>query len=249
MAIYSFIAEEQANQVWSVAEMCRVLEVSRSGFYDWHGRGPSDRELSDRQLAVEIEAIWECSDRTYGVPRVHRWLLKQGFEVGRNRVARIMAINGWEGETGRRKVRTTIVDRGATAADDHVQRDFNPAAPDVVWCGDIKCRRRHLRSATHNRFGAGARKTRSTRSAGQSSRSSPSVVRTHTRPRRQPRKPRSAISRSTVQRATRTPSLLSWSHTLSAPYTARFCSHTRRICGRSSASRTALADGGRCFAA
>lgn len=137
MAIYSFIAEEQANQVWSVAEMCRVLEVSRSGFYDWHGRGPSDRELSDRQLAVEIEAIWECSDRTYGVPRVHRWLLKQGFEVGRNRVARIMAINGWEGETGRRKVRTTIVDRGATAADDHVQRDFNPAAPDVVWCGDI----------------------------------------------------------------------------------------------------------------
>lgn len=137
MAIYSFIAEEQANQVWSVAEMCRVLEVSRSGFYDWQGRGPSDRELSDRQLAVEIEAIWECSDRTYGAPRVHRWLLKQGFEVGRNRVARLMAVNGWEGETGRRKVRTTIVDRGATAADDHVRRDFNPAAPDVRWCGDI----------------------------------------------------------------------------------------------------------------
>jgi transposase InsO family protein len=88
-------------------------------------------------LAIEIEAIWECSDRTYGAPRVHRWLLKQGFFVGRNRVARIMAINGWEGETGRRKVRTTIVDRGATAADDHVRRDFNPAGPDVVWCGDI----------------------------------------------------------------------------------------------------------------
>lgn len=137
MAIYSFIAEEQANQVWSVAEMCRVLEVSRSGFYDWHGRGPSERELSDRQLAVEIEAIWECSDRTYGAPRMHRWLLKQGFVVGRNRVARIMAVNGWEGETGRRKVRTTIVDRGATAATDRVNRDFNPTRPDSVWCGDI----------------------------------------------------------------------------------------------------------------
>ena len=48
-----------------------------------------------------------------------------------------MAVNGWEGETGRRKVRTTIVDRGATAAEDHVRRDFNPPAPDVVWCGDI----------------------------------------------------------------------------------------------------------------
>ena len=89
-AIYSFIAEEQANQVWTVTEMCRVLDVSRSRFYDWHGRGPSGRELSDRWLAIEIEAIWECSDRTYGAPRVHRWLRKQGFVVGRNRVARII---------------------------------------------------------------------------------------------------------------------------------------------------------------
>jgi len=138
MAIYSFIAEEQANNsIWHVTEMCRVLEVSRSGFYDWQSRPVSQRELNDRQLAVEIEAIWECSDRTYGAPRVHRWLLKQGFVVGHNRVARIMAVNGWEGETGRRKVRTTIVDRGATAATDRVKRDFNPTRPDSVWCGDI----------------------------------------------------------------------------------------------------------------
>ena len=95
--------------------MCRVLDVSRSGFYDWHGRVPSDREVSDRRLAIEIEAIWECSDRTYGSPRVHRWLLKRGFVVGHNRVARIMAVNGWVGETGRRKVRTTIVDWGNEA--------------------------------------------------------------------------------------------------------------------------------------
>jgi len=139
MAIYSFIAEEQAEPEcpWSITDMCRVLEVSRSGFYDWQSRPPSDREVTDRQLAVEIEAIWECSARTYGAPRVHRWLRKQGFRVGRKRVARIMRANGWEGETGRRKVRTTIVDRGATAADDLVGRDFNPTGPDVCWCGDI----------------------------------------------------------------------------------------------------------------
>ncbi|MEZ5298163.1 MAG: IS3 family transposase [Ilumatobacteraceae bacterium] len=139
MAIYSFIAEEQADPdcPWSVVEMCRVLEVSRSGFYDWEARPPSDREMTDRQLAIEIEAIWECSARTYGAPRVHRWLRKQGFRVGRKRVARIMREHGWEGETGRRKVRTTIVDRGATAAADLVKRDFNPTQPDVCWCGDI----------------------------------------------------------------------------------------------------------------
>jgi transposase InsO family protein len=139
MAIYSFIAEEQADphSDWSVAEMCRVLGVSRSGFYDWQDRPPSDRELGDRQLAVEIEAIWECSERTYGVPRTHRWLRKQGFRVSRKRVARIMGERGWEGESGRRRVRTTIVDRAASAAGDLVGRDFNPATPDTTWCGDI----------------------------------------------------------------------------------------------------------------
>jgi transposase InsO family protein len=117
--------------------MCRTLGVSRQGFYDWQSRPPSGRELGDRQLAVEIEAIWECSARTYGVPRVHRWLRRQGFRVSRKRVARIMRTHGWEGESGRRKIRTTVVDRNATAAGDLVGRDFNPTAPDVTWCGDI----------------------------------------------------------------------------------------------------------------
>ena len=137
--IYTFIAEEKANPhcCWSVCEMCRVLEVSRSGFYDWESRPPSDRELSDRQLAVEIEAIWEASDQTYGSPRVFRWLHKQGFNPSCKRVARIMREQGFEGESGRARVRTTIIDRGAKAATDRVKRDFNPAAPNVIWCGDI----------------------------------------------------------------------------------------------------------------
>jgi transposase InsO family protein len=139
MAIYSFIAEEQANpnNDWRVAEMCRVLEVSRSGFYGWQNRPPSDREVTDAMLVIEIEGIWECSDRTYGAPRVHRWLRKQGFRVGRKRVARIMRANGFEGESGRRKIRTTVVDPGATAASDLVGRDFNPTEPDTTWAGDI----------------------------------------------------------------------------------------------------------------
>jgi len=139
MAIYSFIAEEQAtdDNDWTVLEMCRTLEVSRSGFYGWQSRPRSDREVTDAMLAMEIEAIWECSDRTYGAPRVHRWLAKQGFRVGRKRVARIMRVNDWEGESGRRRIRTTVVDRGATAASDLVGRDFNPTEPDRTWVGDI----------------------------------------------------------------------------------------------------------------
>ncbi len=107
----------------------------------------------------------------------------------------------------------------------------------------------YVRSATHTRFGAGARNRRSTRSAGRSRRSSPSVVRTQIRPRRQPWRPMSAMSRSTVQRATRVPSLFSWSQILSAPYTDKLSSQTFSTSGRSSASRTARADGGRILAA
>ncbi len=138
-AVYTFIAEEQADPVcdWSVTEMCLVLEVSRSGFYDWQARGPSQRALDDAVLAREIELIWIASDETYGVPRMTAWLVKQGFEVNHKRVGRIMRELGLEGESGRRRVRTTLVDKGATAAADHVRREFNPPAPDVVWCGDI----------------------------------------------------------------------------------------------------------------
>jgi len=137
--MYSFIAEEKAcfRSRWGVAEMCRTLEVSRQGFYDWESRAPSDRELTDRMLAVEIKAIWECSTETYGTPRVHAWLRRQGFRVSRKRVARIMRVNGWAGVSGRKKVQTTIVDKKATAASDLVARNFNPEAPDLVWAGDI----------------------------------------------------------------------------------------------------------------
>ena len=134
-AVYTFIAEEQADPAceWSLIEMCRVLEVSRSGFYDWQTRPPPRRELDNRVLTREIDAIYECSGRTYGVPRMTHWLRQQGFEVNPKRVGRIMRELGLEGESGRRRVRTTIIDRGATAAEDHVRRDFNPPAP--TSCG------------------------------------------------------------------------------------------------------------------
>jgi putative transposase len=138
-AVYSFIAEEEADprSPWSVAAMCRTLGVSRQGFYEWESRPPSEHELTDRLLAAEIGAIWECSARTYGAPRVHAWLRRQRYRVSRKRVARIMREHGWVGVSGRRRVRTTVIDKTARAAQDLVARDFNPYAPDVTWAGDI----------------------------------------------------------------------------------------------------------------
>lgn len=138
-AVYSFIAEEKADPdaPWSVAQMCRVLEVSRSGFYDWEARQPSQRDVTDRLLAEEIEAIWECSTRTYGSRRVHAWLHRQGYRVARKRVARIMREHGWSGQIGRVRVRTTRRDTTAAPAPDLVARAFNPDAPDQLWAGDV----------------------------------------------------------------------------------------------------------------
>lgn len=69
MATYSFIAAEKAeaqeqDQGLSIAQYCKTLEVSRSGFYDWAKRGPCERDLYDGQLSVEIEAIYIASNRT-----------------------------------------------------------------------------------------------------------------------------------------------------------------------------------------
>ncbi len=137
--MYTFIAEEKADpeSPWSTAEMCRVLQVSRSGFYDWQSRPPSDRDVTDRVLAAEIEAIWGCSARTYGAPRVHAWLRREGFRVARKRVARIMREHGWAGVMGRIRVRTTRRDKTAAPAPDLVARGFDPDAPDQLWAGDV----------------------------------------------------------------------------------------------------------------
>jgi putative transposase len=130
-AVYSFIAEEKADprSAWSVAAMCRTLGVSRQGFYDWESRPPSDHDVTDGLLAVEIEAIWEASARSYGTPRVHAWLRRQGFRVARKRVARIMRTHGWVGISGRRRVRTTIVDRTARAAEESGRAGLQPGRP------------------------------------------------------------------------------------------------------------------------
>jgi transposase InsO family protein len=103
----------------------------------WQGRAPCARDVDDATLATEIEAIWEASGRTYGSPRVHRWLRKQGFRAARKRVARIMRTNGWVGESARKGFKTTTPDATVAPAPDLVARDFDPTAPNVTWAGDI----------------------------------------------------------------------------------------------------------------
>jgi putative transposase len=118
--------------------MCRVLGVNRTSFHDWERRPPSDRELYDAFLLERIKEIHAASGGTYGSPRVHAELrLEHGVRVGKKRVERLMAAAGLEGIPVPRKARTTVRVAGVRCAPDLVERDFNPQAPNRLWCADI----------------------------------------------------------------------------------------------------------------
>ena len=120
-----------------VSTMCRVLQLSRSGFYAWLGRAPSERARRDETLRRRIEAIHERSRGTYGSPRVHAELRDENERIGRKRVARLMRSAGIRGVSRRRFSKTT--ERSATqhGAPDLVKREFSASAPDELWVADI----------------------------------------------------------------------------------------------------------------
>jgi len=117
--------------------MCRVLEVSRGGYYDWLKRPESRRAREDRALLVHIRASHKRSRGTYGSPRVQKDLVSQGHESGRGRVARLMRQNGIRGKQKRRYTVTTDSDHRLPVAPNILERRFEVAAPNEVWTGDI----------------------------------------------------------------------------------------------------------------
>ena len=136
MIVYGFVAAKKAEH--SIKIMCRVLEVSRSGYHAWAAREPSRRAVADAALILQIAEIHEGSLKTYGSPRVHAELaLEHDVHVGVKRVERLMRRAGLSGLIRRRRGRTTIRVRGVRTVPDLVQRDFNPTAPDRLWCADI----------------------------------------------------------------------------------------------------------------
>ena len=110
--------------MYATATMCRVLEVSTSGYYAWCKRPPSARAERDAQLKQRIREIHEQSDGTYGRPRVHAELQEHGEAVSPKWVGRLMREEGLEGVSRRRKVITTLRDAKGRPAPDLVDRRF-----------------------------------------------------------------------------------------------------------------------------
>jgi putative transposase len=117
---------------------CRLLGVSRSGYYEWAANRPSARARRDVELIERIRAIHKDNLGVYGSPRIHADLrLAHGIHVGRKRVERLMRVAGISGMVRRKRGRTTISVRGVRVADDLVGRQFRPTGPNQLWVADI----------------------------------------------------------------------------------------------------------------
>ena len=135
MSAYRLIDAEKAS--YPISLLCRVLEVSRSSYYDWQDRPPSKRVRENAALTEKIRQIHNKSRQIYGYPRVHAELRALGVRCSRKRVARLMRKAGLRGCPRGRKKRTTRRDKHAVSAPDLVKRHFCAIAPDKLWTADI----------------------------------------------------------------------------------------------------------------
>lgn len=136
MTRFAFIDREKA--FYDVAVLCRLLKVSRSGFYAWRSRPRSARALADEVLTEQIRTAYDDNRQVYGAPRIHAELADAGVQVGRKRVARLMRaaeIVGCHRRT--RPFGITRQDPRAEAAPDRVDRKFVASAPNQLWVADV----------------------------------------------------------------------------------------------------------------
>jgi transposase InsO family protein len=132
---FQFIDDHR--QEFPVSRMCKVLDVSRSGYYAWRGRPPSKREMANRELYKKIEDVYDKSHGTYGSPRVHQELQRQGVACSENRVARLMRLRGLRARQTRTYKSTTKRNQADPVAPNVLKREFEAGRMNEKWVADI----------------------------------------------------------------------------------------------------------------
>ena len=133
--VFEFVTANQA--MYPIATMCRLLDVSASGYHAWQRRPASRRAQADATLLGQIRRVHAMSQGTYGAPRIHAELAAEKTHVGRKRVARLMRSAGLAGVSRRRWPCTTRRAERVRPAPDLVERDFSANGPDRLWVADI----------------------------------------------------------------------------------------------------------------
>ena len=122
---------------FGVEPVCRALQVAPSSYYAARGRLPSARQLCDEALKPLLQRVHAQHFGVYGVRKLWHQLRREGTEVARCTVARLMRELGLKGVRRGRQVRTTVPDQTAPRPADLVQRDFHPPAPNRLWVADL----------------------------------------------------------------------------------------------------------------
>ena len=121
----------------AVALMCRVLTLSRSGYYDWRGRPPSDRARANVQLAADVHRVYAANKGRTGAPRITKHLRDEGQKVGQNRVARVMRTERLRAKAAKKYKATTNSSHSLPVAPNLLEQDFTAATPNQKWVSDI----------------------------------------------------------------------------------------------------------------
>lgn len=122
---------------FSIEKMAQMLNVSRSGYYEFLFKGESTRAAENKQLKQRIRAIHEKSRKVYGSPRIHQELKREGEKVSRKRVARLMKEGGLQAKMRKKWTRTTTVEKAVEANPNYLNQNFRVDAPNQVWVSDI----------------------------------------------------------------------------------------------------------------
>jgi putative transposase len=128
---------EERSQEWPITRLCRVLEVSRSGFYAWRSRQASAAEVRREELTEKITAIHAEVKARYGSPRIHAELVGKGHACCVNTVARIMRQAGIAAKTKRKFRQTTDSNHPHPVAENVLDRQFDPEEPNTSWVADV----------------------------------------------------------------------------------------------------------------
>jgi putative transposase len=134
---FAAIADWADFDTYPVDFMCAELGVSRSGFYAWRDRAPSERTSTDATLTAVIKAAYRRLRGNPGVRRMHAELRTLGHRLSRKRVWRLMRAAGLQGRHPRAWRRTTVPGERPVGAPDLLGRNFTAERPDSRWCGDI----------------------------------------------------------------------------------------------------------------
>ncbi len=132
---YAFI--ERWRQDFEVTALCKVLEVSRSGYYVWKSRAPSKRAREDDRLKVAIRAAHRRTRETYGARRLQVELSSEGFVAGRDRIARLRRVLGIRCKQKRKFRATTNSNHRLPVAENLLNQQFEAKCPNQAWVTDI----------------------------------------------------------------------------------------------------------------